>query len=67
MGKLRDIGTSLWGGEAQSGALETAGADSGVPGLQGGCNHLIFTLLDTQALLGAMEELRMEWGPVGWI
>ena len=29
--------------------------------------HLVLRLLDTQAQLGAVEELRMEWGPDSWI
>ena len=28
---------------------------------------LILVLLSTQALLGATEELRTEWKPLGWI
>ena len=35
--------------------------------LQGGQDHLVLRLLDTQALLDVLEELRMEWGPTGWI
>lgn len=40
----------------------------GSPGLQGGHRHLLLKLLDTQAPLDAMGELRMEWGGgAGWI
>ena len=35
----------------------------GFPGLRQGFPGL----LDTQALLDATEELKAEWGPVGWI
>ena len=35
--------------------------------LQGGQGHLFLRLLGTQVPLGAVEELRMEWGPMGWI
>jgi hypothetical protein len=37
------------------------------PSLLGDEGHLFLTLLSTQELLGAAGELRMEWGPVGWI
>jgi hypothetical protein len=45
----------------------TARASVGVPGpvVRLGC--LVLRLLDTQAPLGAEEELRMEWGPIGWM
>lgn len=36
-------------------------------GLQGGQTHLVLSLSDTEALLGATEELRAECGPTGWI
>lgn len=36
-------------------------------GLQGGWGYLVLRLLVIQAMLGAAEELRMEWGPTGWI
>jgi hypothetical protein len=39
----------------------------GSPGLQGGWGHLVLRFLDIQALMEAKEELRMEWGPAGWI
>jgi hypothetical protein len=38
----------------------------GFLGVQGGRNHLSLRFLDTQSLLGAAEELRTEWGAVGW-
>lgn len=34
---------------------------SGVLGLEGGWGHLVLRLLDTQVLLGAMEDMRTEW------
>lgn len=34
----------------------------GSPGLQGGQHSLVFKLLGTEVPLGAVEELRTEWG-----
>ena len=45
----------------------TVGAGSGVSDLQAGQALLVLRLLSTKAPLDATEELRMEWGPVGWI
>ena len=36
------------------------------PGLQRGGGCLVLRLLGTQALLGVVEELRMEWVSEGW-
>lgn len=33
----------------------------------GSGDHVVLRLLDTQTPLGAMQELRTEWGPAGWI
>ena len=38
-----------------------------VPGPAERPRRLVLRLLDTQAPLGAEEELRMECGPTGWI
>jgi hypothetical protein len=57
-------GTSLQGEHS----LSSLGQVELTPGsLQGGQDHLVLRLLDTQALLDALEELRMKWGPTGWI
>lgn len=39
----------------------------GSPGLQGAWGRLVLRILVTQAPLSCAEELRMEWGPAGWI
>jgi hypothetical protein len=35
--------------------------------LQGGRSHLVLKLSGTKAPLDATKELRVEWGPTGWI
>jgi hypothetical protein len=35
--------------------------------LRGGQYHLVLKILGTQVFLDVMEELRMVWGPMGWI
>lgn len=45
----------------------TPGAGSGVAGPATRTGRLVLGLLGIQALLGATEELRMEWGSAGWI
>lgn len=52
--------TAPGSGEAQSEVPGAAGAGSGVPGPAGRPGHLVLRLLDIQALLEAMEELRTE-------
>ena len=62
--RCHQVGVRLWeasghssqGGKAQSEVPETAGAGSRIQ-----------LLLGTQAPLAALGEVRMEWGPVGWI
>lgn len=63
----RQVGVGLC--EAAGHRLGCWGAQSEVPGDCWSCREasLVLRLLGTQALLGATEELRMKWGPEGWI
>lgn len=70
------LGQVLVYGEATGHHTEDGGAvwSAGQPelawkslGWQWGQGHLVLRLLGTQALLGALEELRTEWKPVDWI
>lgn len=52
-------------GETHTDVSGTARAGPGVPGLQGGWGLLVLWLLDTQAALEAVKELRMKCGSAG--
>jgi hypothetical protein len=60
MGKPQDTSLGVWKCSLRH---RTAGAGPGCPGLQGGWHLLVLRLLGTQALLGAIEDLRTESGP----
>ena len=63
----RQVGVGLC--EAAGHRLGSCGEQSEVPvdSWSSSQDRLDLRLLGTQALLGATEELRMKWGPEGWI
>jgi hypothetical protein len=55
---------TLSGGDRVQSEAQDRQSWHGCPsGLQGGWGHLVLRLWDTQALVDAVEELRMEWHP----
>lgn len=59
------VGSRSWGAQPEVlGELELA---QRCPGLQLGWGHLFLRLSDTQVTLNAVEGLRTDWGPAGWI
>lgn len=71
VGLWEALGHYSWGGEAQTEAQDTAGAGSGVPGLQWARGLSCCQLLGHPGAAGmpqgccrdVAEELRAEWGP----